>query len=221
VPFGKLGKQLRLPQTATLALRAPQQIPFLHEEAYQWYPSFDQLGDIIERPNPAGAVTLLSTVLDHLMSVCTWPAQNIHLFGFAQGGSVALESIVTRWKAEAQKSSISRVEDSPNDSTPLSKTSFGSIVSVGGPLLLHHALSTACPTPVLLFHRTPTSEISIPAGELASLRKCFSAVKEIKAPGDGMPRSREEWHPIMEFWSQRLSRRPVEGLYKVMSGTNS
>lgn len=33
-----------------------------------------------------------------------------------------------------------------------------------------------------------------------------------------MPRSREEWEPIMRFWSEKLSRRQVGGLYEVMSG---
>ncbi|KAJ8700751.1 hypothetical protein PTI98_003747 [Pleurotus ostreatus] len=43
-PFSKLGRQLKLPQTATLSIRAPEKIPFLYEEAYQWYTSFDGFG---------------------------------------------------------------------------------------------------------------------------------------------------------------------------------
>ena len=36
-----------------------------------------------------------------------------------------------------------------------------------------------------------------------------------------MPRSRDEWAPIMEFWSQRLGRRAPQDsgdLYEVLSG---
>lgn len=44
-PFAQLGRSLNLPQTAVLALQAPKQIPLLEEEAYQWWDSFDQLGD--------------------------------------------------------------------------------------------------------------------------------------------------------------------------------
>jgi hypothetical protein len=37
----------------------------------------------------------------------------------------------------------------------------------------------------------------------------------------GMPGSREEWEPIMRFWSQVLSKRQVEGLYEVMTGAST
>ncbi|KAF7329722.1 Abhydrolase-2 domain-containing protein [Mycena kentingensis (nom. inval.)] len=45
--------------TAVLALCAPDKIPFLYEEAYAWYPSFDPLGERIPRPNPSPALDLL------------------------------------------------------------------------------------------------------------------------------------------------------------------
>ncbi|THU87358.1 hypothetical protein K435DRAFT_867368 [Dendrothele bispora CBS 962.96] len=66
IPFSKLGKQFKLPQTAVLAIRAPEQIPYLYTESYQWYLSFSPLGDLLTDPNPTPALTLLSTVLDHL-----------------------------------------------------------------------------------------------------------------------------------------------------------
>ena len=49
-PFASLAKSLNLPQTATLSLQGPQRVPLLEEEAYQWWPSFDELG---ERKSPA------------------------------------------------------------------------------------------------------------------------------------------------------------------------
>ena len=52
-PFAQLGQSLNLPQTAVLALQAPAQIPLLEEEAYQWWDSFDQLGEgKIGSPDP-------------------------------------------------------------------------------------------------------------------------------------------------------------------------
>ena len=40
--------------------------------------------------------------------------------------------------------------------------------------------------------------------------------------GESMPASKEEWEPVMEFWSQRLRRRMPgggdDGLYEVLSG---
>lgn len=37
----------------------------------------------------------------------------------------------------------------------------------------------------------------------------------------GMPASKEEWEPIMRFWSEKLRRRQAEGLYEVMSGLST
>ncbi|KAH8117940.1 hypothetical protein DFH11DRAFT_1571519 [Phellopilus nigrolimitatus] len=210
VPFGKLGKQLRLPQTATLALRAPQQIPYLYEEAYQWYPSFDDLGEPIVRPNPAPGVSLLSTAIAHLTTTCAWRPAQIHLFGFAQGGSVALEAAVAHWKARP------RLPEADAEKAH----ALGSAVSVGGPLLLHHAISTACATPALVLHRAPPSALALGAGDRAALARLFVWAKEVElAVGESMPASREEWEPVMEFWSQRLGKRTGEGLYEVLGGT--
>ena len=50
------------------------------------------------------------------------------------------------------------------------------------------------------------------------MKRYFSSVREVKLGGDGMPRSRDEWHPIMEFWSQHLSRRQADGVYEVLGG---
>jgi len=201
--FAKLGRQLRLPQTATLALRAPERIPFLYdEEAFQWYDSFDNLGELLTRPNPTPALDLLSKVLEYLIRECSWSANKIHLFGFAQGGSVAAELGVRWWREKNQS-------DEPS-------AALGSIVTVEGPLLSHPTLSKPCLTPALLFHH---SAAQLPSTALSSLKKGYEAVREVKVRGsEGMPRSKEDWHEIMRFWSEVLERRQVGGLYQVLSG---
>ncbi|KAF7329778.1 Abhydrolase-2 domain-containing protein [Mycena kentingensis (nom. inval.)] len=189
-PFFKLGKQLKLPQTAVLALRAPDKIPFLYEEAYAWYPSFDPLGELIPRPNPTPALDLLEKVLQHLREDCAWPTDHIHLFGFAQGGSVASEIGIR-----------------------LFRETLGSIVSISGPLLSYPTLSTQSLTPILVAYRDSGS------AELAAFKKGFARETEHKMAKDGgMPASKAEWEPIMRFWSENLGRRQVEGLYEVLSG---
>ncbi|KAI6041531.1 hypothetical protein EDC04DRAFT_1261814 [Pisolithus marmoratus] len=142
--FTKLGRSLNLPQTAILALRAPEQIPFLYEQAYQWYTSFDPLGDLIECPNPTPALDLLRTVLAHLIDDCNWPPPRVHLFGFAQGGSVAVETTVSWWKNDSGRGSVAR--------------QLGSVVTVGGPLLSYPMLEKPCPTPLLVFQRRFATE---------------------------------------------------------------
>ncbi|KAF9265837.1 alpha/beta-hydrolase [Marasmius fiardii PR-910] len=210
IPFSKLGRQLKLPQTAILALRAPEKIPFLYEEAYQWYTSFDQLGDLIDRPNPTPALDLLSKVFTHLIEQCEWSNHKIHLFGFAQGGSVALEFAIKFWRQQLEQSK----------KTSGQAMGIGSVVSISGPLLSYPTLSSPCSSPVLAVYRLPPAEPSLAPGDITALKKAFSFLKEHKLSpkGPGMPSSKDEWEPIMRFWSERLSRKPVDGLYEVMSG---
>ncbi|CAK5278345.1 unnamed protein product [Mycena citricolor] len=195
IPFSKLGKQFKLPQTAVLAIRAPDQVPFLYEDAFEWYTSFDPLGDLLPRPNPTPALDLLDSIFQHLTDDCTWPTNRIHLFGFAQGGGVAAEYGVRRHRE-----------------------TLGSITTVSGPLLSFPTLTARSLTPVLVAYRPA----AMPATELAPFRKAFDRVVEHKMNAQGgMPASRNEWEPIMRFWSEVLSKRRVEGMYEVMSGMSS
>lgn len=44
-PFFKLGQSLNLPQTAVLSVRGLKRIPLLEEDAFQYWDSFDDLGE--------------------------------------------------------------------------------------------------------------------------------------------------------------------------------
>lgn len=228
-PFAKLGRSLNLPQTATLALRAPEQIPFLYEQAYQWYTSFDPLGDLIDHPNPTPALDALSTILTHLIDDCGWPPHRIHLFGFAQGGSIAVEATVAWWKRELARVRELQIRDQGKSKTEtdgntgdqsLPARELGSVITVGGPLLSYPTLENLSTTPLLVFHRGSLSRNS-----LVSFSKGFVRVQAVKNTGNGlgesMPRSKEEWEPIMRFWSQHLGQRAGEGLYEVMSNAGA
>jgi hypothetical protein len=49
--------------------------------------------------------------------------------------------------------------------------------------------------------------------------KGFEIVKVVEVAGEGMPRARDEWVDIMEFWSERLGRKmPVKGVFEVLGG---
>ncbi|PBK69732.1 hypothetical protein ARMSODRAFT_143707 [Armillaria solidipes] len=202
-PFSNLGRQLKLPQTAILALRAPDQIPYLYEDAFQWYNSFDLLGELVRYPNPTPALDLMKQVLRHLVDDCAWREDRVHLLGFAQGGSVAAEFGLKWWKEQKGK--------------------LGSIVSVGGPLLSYPTIEELSPTPLLVVHRASPAEPSLPRDAMVALRRAYQTVGDVKLDGrrSGMPSSKDEWEPIMRFWSEKLSRRQIDGLYEVMSGIAS
>ncbi|GJJ08379.1 hypothetical protein Clacol_002593 [Clathrus columnatus] len=183
-------------------------IPYLgDEEAYQWYESFDNLGELLANPNPTRTLELLEKLLEHIVNDCKWSPNKIHLFGFGQGGSIALELGLKWWKTHG---GANRPE-----------CRLGSIVTIAGPLLSYPTLTPHCPTPMLAFHRPESEQTRLTANELAAFRKGFgNSIQEVKASrfGEGMPHSREEWEPIMKFWSSFLSRRSGSGLYQVLSG---
>jgi hypothetical protein len=134
---------------------------------------------------------------------------------------VAAEFGVDQWKRQQLRAKQQSIQAGKELVIPL--ISFGSIVSVSGPLLSYPAFSTLSPTPTLVAHRSPPSDMALTPGAVAAFNKAFRSVTESKmeASGMGMPASKQEWDPIMRFWSQHLARRQVEGLYEVMSGSTS
>jgi hypothetical protein len=193
-------------------------IPYLDEPAFQWFPAFDHLGETILHPNPTPAIGPLVKVLHHLVFGCGWPPNRIHLFGFGQGGTAALELALHIWRTPnelPQPALPSPSTETEPASTETVRTALGSAVSVAGPLLsFPTTLPAKCPAPILLL-----SPATVPPAPLA---KGFADVRCVRGPpGERMPASRAEWEPIMRFWSQHLSRRMGgEGLYEVLTGTS-
>ncbi|KAG6812239.1 hypothetical protein H0H92_003779 [Tricholoma furcatifolium] len=187
---------MKLPQTAVLALRAPQQC----------------LGDLIERPNPTPALDLLEKVVKVLIDRCNWPSHRIHFFGFAQGGSVAAEFGIKWWKQHSVAPATT------NNTSDVARGVLGSIISISGPLLSYPTLSAKNPTPALIVHNLPPAETALPSGAISDFKKAYSDVTEKTTKEPGMPSSKAGWQPIMEFWSNNLGQKQMEGLYEVMSG---
>ena len=176
----------------------------MYEEAFQWYESFDTLGNLLSNPNPTPALDLLVKVFGHLINDCGWSPLKVHIFGFAQGGTIAAEFALLRWRQQFQRSPDSSI-------SPL-----GSVVSVCGPLLSYPTLKSPCPAPLLLFHRSPPAESALSSSDEAAFRKGFGSLREAQVGGEGMPRSKTEWEHIMRFWSERLDRRQMSGVYQVV-----
>ena len=138
---------------------------------------------------------------------------------------MATEFVIDLWKQQQQPriKKEKSIDDSNFDNRSLEHplVSLGSIVTVSGPLLSYPTISTLCPTPILVTYRSSPSDMALPPGAFIAFNKAFGSVTESKMElkGMGMPASKQEWDPIMRFWSQHLVRRQVEeGLYEVMSG---
>ncbi|TIA87144.1 hypothetical protein E3P99_03359 [Wallemia hederae] len=179
--FIELSKKLHLPQTASLVLQGPVPVPFF-DEARMWYQSFDMLGNLIQNPDPRIALNLLNNVIVSLTSKCGWKHSQIHLFGFAQGASVAVEYARS------------------------SNAKLGSVVNVLGPLLSYATGTKKCETPVCIFTRPSRNVL-----DSSNFNKAFSEVViyEGDKAGDEMPKDHHEWQGILKFWSQTLTVAPT------------
>jgi len=158
------------------------------------------MGEVLERSDPTPALDILERVIEHVTIKCSWPINRIHLFGFAQGGSVASELTLKQWMKNPDLAS-----------------SFASVVSIGGPLLSFPTLKPPCSTPAAYFHRSQRT--NDPA--VTAFRKGFSDLKVVEASaGGGMPKSKEEWSDVIQFWGRVLisSMPDIEGLHSVISG---
>jgi len=154
----------------------------------------------------------MAEVFDHLIVECAWPPNRIHLFGFGQGGSVAAETALAWWKKELVKT---KTTFNAEQKLVLPTRRLGSVASISGPLLSYPTLATPCPTPLLIFSRG-----SIAKDVSTEFSKGFTNIRQIVKQGEeSMPRSRDEWEPVMQFWSEVLGRRMGDELYEVMTGT--
>ena len=186
-PFEKLGRQLHLPETACIAVRAPKPLPF-GLDGFHWGDDmvFDQHTGEMDMDTGFGesAQMLLNEVVtEGLVAKCGFTPREVILFGFAQGGVVALH-----------------VAASMHDE-------LGGVVGIGGGLSLSAPLrpiGKKSTTPVLLCKASSGSKVT--DGAVKRLRDAFEFVdvKEWKRNGDGMMRNREEMLPIMHFFARRL-----------------
>jgi predicted esterase len=192
--FTKLGQQLNLPETACIAVQAPNAL-ILDVGGYQWGDDLvmDQSNGELDMDTGFKAATRLildRVIREGLINKCGYKAREIMIFGFAQGGMAGLQAA-----AEFEGSELGGV------------ISIGSGVSHSLPL---KALDKKSKTPVLVCRASKNSKVTDSA--VSKLKDVFDhvEVKDWKRNGDGMMSNREEMMPIMQFFARRLlSRRGV------------
>lgn len=201
---------------------------------------------VIPNPNPTETLNLLIKVLTHLTTPPTassqgasssesasrptptagsaaegagpgWLPSQIHLFGFAQGGSCAGE-LALAWSRHHRTGSSSKSTLGPITTAPAPVTStsnaaapdgssspvddLGSLVVVSAPLLSHPTVPdpSRSRTRVLLVSRGRTEQRSVVGP--GSWRKGFQDVQEHVladggSGGSSMLRGQDEWLPVM------------------------
>ncbi|KAK7966786.1 uncharacterized protein PG986_001063 [Apiospora aurea] len=135
-----------------------------------------------------------------LIEKCGWGTRDMLMFGYGQGGSVAL-GLASRLRDSEQTA-----DATGGDSA--ARQVFKGIVSVGGPLPASMVPSISsrekARTPALVCHGRSSEAVDEAA--MDALKSEFTDVREVKwmKGNDGMPDSREEMLPIMQFFAERL-----------------
>jgi len=192
--FTTLGQRLSLPETACISIQAPKPLPF-DLGGFHWGDDivFDQASG--EMDVDTGFKSSTRLVLDDiirkgLIEKCGYKPREVVIFGFAQGGMVALQVA-----AELEGDGLGGV------------ISIGGVVPAGLPL---KELDKKSKTPVIVCKGAKSSAVTPSA--ISKMKDVFEFVEVIewKKVGDDMPRSRDEMLPIMQFFARRL--RSVKGV---------
>ncbi|KAF1346081.1 Alpha/Beta hydrolase protein [Delphinella strobiligena] len=185
-PFANLGTQMNLPETACLSIKALEPLPF-EPGSFHWSDDliFDNSVGAIDPDGGFKKITpkiMKDIVQDGLIRNCGYKARDIMLFGFGQGGMIALNIAATLGEELA------------------------GVVSVGGalPAEAPASLKPQCKTPVLVCAGTESPWVTSSAEE--KLRKVFTSVQShrYRRSSDGMPQNRDEMLPLMQFFARRL-----------------
>lgn len=151
-------------------------------------------------------VQLLQGLIQALHARCRWNSSKIHLLGYSQGGTVALE--LTRLLTAA-------------------RTPIGSVIAVSAALLeeqlspewLQATAATATASrstcPALITHGDVDDRVRRSDVEATiKVLQCFGVQTElynVAGKGHGMVRGTEEAQKLMEFWGKCLGMRPNPG----------
>ena len=134
----------------------------------------------------ATAFILEKLIKQTLISKCGYCFRDIMIYGFAQGGTAAL-NVAAALSAESQDE-------------------LSGVISIGGPLASDARIQSSkkAQTPVLVCKGKTRSAVK--DGDEARIKDTFEYVQVVdwKKSGDGMPANREEMLPIMQFFARRL-----------------
>ncbi|XDG01987.1 hypothetical protein ABKA04_001602 [Annulohypoxylon sp. FPYF3050] len=215
-PFASFAKNINLPGVLAISVRGVSPLPPAllgnlvsgpagPPKNFHWGDDLTispSTGDLDPDPGFSKAEDLVfgKLIRETLIEKCGWETNDILLFGFGQGGSLALGLSSKIRQGE-------RVVD-VTEGNRATSTAFKGIVTIGGPLPTSMVPTISAReksrTPVLVCHGTLSEYIDEDAIDL--LKKEFADVREVKwnKPDDDMPKNKNEMLPIMQFFAERL-----------------
>ncbi|KAL2128979.1 hypothetical protein VTI74DRAFT_8387 [Chaetomium olivicolor] len=212
-PFASFARNLSLPGVLSISVRGVSPLPALvagdgEGQGYHWGDDlgFTAGGEIDPDPGFGKARTWVMEKLvgEVLVQKCGWEMGDIMLFGFGQGGTLALGlASMLRMGAKVEEVGSGTEGRGLGD-----RKRFKGVVSVGGGLPASMVPSMSglgkAKTPVLVCCGRESEAVDEDAVDV--LEREFEEVKVVrwKRSDDGMPRNREEVLPMMQFFAERL-----------------
>lgn len=231
LPFQRFSEKLQLPETVCISVQAPTPMPF-GLGGFYWGDDILIDENTGEMDLDTGFTKSTSLILDNLIqeslvAKCRYKLREILLFGFGQGGMVALD-VAGRLEHGQQQQQPSKPFKPPpgtggslsmgqtdyklSDATGDPKKDFNLPQELGGVISIGGHIPHTTPPPTKSKYKTPTLLCKAQKGSLVKdyhldrLKDLFENVEIInwKKTGDSMPRNREEMMPIMQFFARRL-----------------
>ncbi|KAG5949628.1 hypothetical protein E4U53_005810 [Claviceps sorghi] len=201
-PFSAFARHMALPGVLSLSVRGPSVLPpsLLDEDTrggYHWGDDIQldsSTGEIDPDPGFARAERLVmeGLVRGVLVGECGWDMGHIMVFGFGQGGSLALGMAAVSPQGEAGCEA---------------RDVFNGIVSVGGPLP-RSMLSGRGRRDGAAPEKSRTHVLLCQVGreDEDAVRRQFAHVSVVRWRREGvsMPRDRDDMFPLMKFFAERL-----------------
>lgn len=135
-----------------------------------------------------------------LVEKCGWETSDMMLFGFGQGGSLAL-GLASRLSAQPRVTEVGETSAASHQSP--ATNSFKGVVSLGGPL----PTSMVSTISSRQKGKTKICACQLDDDALDGVRREFDDVKVVqwKRREVAMPRDRDEMLPLMKFFADRLN----------------
>ncbi|KAF9964125.1 hypothetical protein BGZ70_006923 [Mortierella alpina] len=203
--FVKLAQSMQLPQTATCCIQAPTPVPYLEEEGWQWFPSFNNMtGELLGPDSPERMIQVKQLVrpalvkfLKHCIDDCGFDSQRIVLFGFSQGAQIALDlAAFGGFNLKAVMSIAGYFMEEAQNDEPATKLNTQVLIVQGD--------------------KDDLRSVKEATNQFKYVQRIFgkanAAQKIVAGMGHGMPSSEPGWTPLMQFFATNLYHRSGEGM---------
>ena len=202
MPFASFARAMNLPGVFAISVRGTSGLPF-GDRGYHWGEDVvvdPANGQLDSDPGFARAERLIMDKLiqEVIIDKCGWEMNDILLFGYGQGGSLAL-GLASRLRAQPRVVE----EKEGEESSPKQPTTFKGVVSIGGPLPPSMVPTVSAreksKTKVLLV-QLGSDSVNAAKREFEDVQVLNWSRREV-----AMPSNREEMFPIMKFFADRLN----------------